>query len=130
MFKAFKSKLDTTDNDATSAPEDEPSSPGGQQDERVEGQGGDADDEAALCDLHFIINCQSCSNWTNQDEEDDEAGGWLSHTLTSPRTVWGRTWNGRGKTRRSWLWWILEKRPESLGLKGQQVTRTLAQGMV
>jgi peptidyl-prolyl cis-trans isomerase SDCCAG10 len=91
LFKAFKSKLETTDNDATSAPEDEPGSPNGQQDEQEEGQGGDANDEAALCDLHFIINCQSCSNWTNQDEEEDEAGGgWLSHKLSFAKDRLGK----------------------------------------
>ncbi|KAF8246707.1 cyclophilin-like protein [Wilcoxina mikolae CBS 423.85] len=30
--------------------------------------------EATLCDLHFIPNCQSCSNWERAEEEEGEEG--------------------------------------------------------
>lgn len=44
------------------------------------------DEEAALCDLHFIANCQSCKKWDAQDEgeneEDDDDVGWMSHALS------------------------------------------------
>jgi peptidyl-prolyl cis-trans isomerase SDCCAG10 len=88
LFKAFKSKLDGTANETAPTPEDDSRSE--QQAEDAGTKGEDENEEAALCDLHFIINCQSCSNWTNQDDEDDEAGGWLSHKLSFAKDRLGK----------------------------------------
>jgi len=92
LFKAFKSKLESTDSETISASEDVGSdSHNEQQAEHTGAQGGDENDEAALCDLHFIINCQSCSTWTNQAEDEDEAaGGWLSHKLSFAKDRLGK----------------------------------------
>jgi len=57
---------------------------------------GEADDEeATLCDLHFIANCQSCSKWDDPEngeaeDPDDEGKEWLSHSLSFQRTDWER----------------------------------------
>ncbi|RDI79841.1 hypothetical protein Vi05172_g10128 [Venturia inaequalis] len=57
------------------------------------------DEEAALCDLHFILDCQSCTKWdkpsneTEQAEADDEdlAGtAWLSHKLSFAKDRLGK----------------------------------------
>ena len=43
------------------------------------------DEEAAVCDLHFIPNCESCKKWDEegQQEQDDVTGeGLMSHTLS------------------------------------------------
>ncbi|TID16077.1 cyclophilin-like protein [Venturia nashicola] len=57
------------------------------------------DEEAALCDLHFILDCQSCTKWdkpsneAEQAEADDEdlAGtAWLSHKLTFAKDRLGK----------------------------------------
>ncbi|SZF03346.1 unnamed protein product [Blumeria hordei] len=48
------------------------------------------DEEAILCDLHFISSCQSCSKWETtpadgvagiEQYEDLRGTGWMSHTL-------------------------------------------------
>jgi len=57
------------------------------------------DDEAALCDLHFVANCQSCKRWdedgdanpsNNNDSLEDDDAGWLSHRLTFEKDRLGK----------------------------------------
>jgi peptidyl-prolyl cis-trans isomerase SDCCAG10 len=57
------------------------------------------DEEAFLCDLHFILDCQSCTKWdkpsneAEQAEADDEdlAGtAWLSHKLSFAKDRLGK----------------------------------------
>lgn len=45
------------------------------------------EDEAELCDLHFIVNCASCQSWDkhiseNVDEYEDVGNTWMAHALT------------------------------------------------
>lgn len=45
------------------------------------------EEEAGLCDLHFIANCASCQSWDkhmseNADEDEDEETAWMAHALT------------------------------------------------
>ncbi|OQO04644.1 hypothetical protein B0A48_09566 [Cryoendolithus antarcticus] len=54
------------------------------------------DDEAALCDLHFIANCQSCKSWDEgqpdheADEDGDDDPGWMSHRLIAAKDKLGK----------------------------------------
>jgi peptidyl-prolyl cis-trans isomerase SDCCAG10 len=46
-----------------------------------------ADDEAELCDLHFIANCLSCKAWDGEQpdgevEEDEDETSWMAHSLS------------------------------------------------
>lgn len=56
--------------------------------------GADDDEEAALCDLHFIANCQSCKSWddpeANEGEEDDDDADWMSHKLSFAKDKLGK----------------------------------------
>ena len=61
------------------------------------------DTDAALCDLHFIPNCQSCSKWDLQDKDDDDAGEltndlW-SHALSFEKDRLGKdlTWKKKNE---------------------------------
>ena len=94
QFNAFKSRLEA----ATEAPESRQNGrvtsqeiPEAPRDEIADGESGqletkvDAndDDEATLCDLHFVPNCESCRKWDNvEDDEDDVETGLISHTLS------------------------------------------------
>ncbi|KAI9652409.1 MAG: Peptidyl-prolyl isomerase cwc27 [Alyxoria varia] len=43
------------------------------------------DEEAALCDLHFIPNCESCKRWNEEGQKDDDdvtGEGLMGHTLS------------------------------------------------
>ncbi|KAK1074204.1 Peptidyl-prolyl isomerase cwc27 [Friedmanniomyces endolithicus] len=57
---------------------------------------GAEEDEANLCDLHFIPNCQSCRSWDHQADPDlvdaDADGGdeWMSHTLSFAKDLLGK----------------------------------------
>ena len=63
----------------------------------VKPEAADDEEEAQLCDLHFIANCQSCSRWDeNLDEkEDDDADdpGWMSHKLAFGKDQLGKDLN-------------------------------------
>ena len=50
------------------------------------------DEEANLCALHFIPNCQSCSKWDEEEanEEDDLDDGWMGHKLTFEKDRLGK----------------------------------------
>ncbi|TWU74095.1 Peptidyl-prolyl isomerase cwc27 [Metarhizium rileyi] len=56
-----------------------------------------ADDEAALCDLHFIANCQSCTAWDKQDKEESDDEGWMSHSLSFAADRLGKDLSNRKK---------------------------------
>ncbi len=79
----------------------------------------DDDEEATLCDLHFIVNCQSCSNWDNppvdptnpntnttdhhpplsNDDDDAESTDWMSHALSFEKDRLGKdlTWKRKNE---------------------------------
>jgi peptidyl-prolyl cis-trans isomerase SDCCAG10 len=67
----------------------------------------DNDEEATLCDLHFIANCQSCSKWdedgANPDAtaagESDDDKGWFNHTLSFAKDRLGKdlTWKRKNE---------------------------------
>ncbi|KAK3047449.1 hypothetical protein LTS18_013157 [Coniosporium uncinatum] len=100
MFNAFKAKLD-------SAPKEEMSREQKRADAGLNGAesigptpataAADDDDEARLCDLHFIVDCQSCNPWDKQqqagdkEEEDDDGGSaWVSHSLSFAKDRLGK----------------------------------------
>ncbi|KAI5864313.1 cyclophilin-like protein [Durotheca rogersii] len=76
MFEAFRLRL------SQAGPEKvQPDTPA-EEKKKNAGQGsGDQDDEAELCDLHFIANCQSCTSQDKADNEESDDEGWMSHSL-------------------------------------------------
>ncbi len=96
ILKAFKSKLEQAPPEkevpkADPIPNDKGSNNGGPEN----------DEEAALCDLHFIANCQSCQKWDAQGEadndDDDDDIGWMSHALTFKEAKLGKDLSDRKK---------------------------------
>ncbi len=87
FLKAFRSKLDR-------APAEKPMPlpPTNEGEEN-----GDQGEEEQVCDLHFIVNCQSCKAWDKEakDESDDE--GWMSHTLSFAADKLGKDLSYRKK---------------------------------
>ena len=84
LFNAFKAKLDNAD----AQPSILASHHGARGDKAKDGgrEAAVEDEEAQLCDLHFIANCQSCQSWDNPEDAsaDEGAGtesGWLTHVL-------------------------------------------------
>ncbi|EXJ91882.1 hypothetical protein A1O3_00432 [Capronia epimyces CBS 606.96] len=110
MLNAFKARLEQADNSGKGGtnkstqngqpqPQSQPQSqPPNDPDATVTSQPVPADDEeAALCDLHFIANCQSCSRWDEggggadaELADDDDGGQWMSHSLTFAKDRLGK----------------------------------------
>ncbi|PIG90318.1 peptidyl-prolyl cis-trans isomerase [Aspergillus arachidicola] len=75
LLNAFKAKLESADS-----PDDE---------------------EAQLCDLHFIANCQSCKSWDDDQTADggkagvaaEDEEGWLTHELRFGKDTLGKDLN-------------------------------------
>ncbi|KAI5818975.1 cyclophilin-like domain-containing protein, partial [Pyronema omphalodes] len=94
----FKEKLATAaPTTTTAAAEPTELKEKGKEDGEVE-----EDTEASLCDLHFIPNCQSCSKWDLQEE--DEGDGAVtedlwSHTLSFEKDRLGKdlTWKKKNE---------------------------------
>ena len=68
------------------------------------GKENDEDDEAELCDLHFIAHCQSCQSWdsalpSDAGAEEEDAKDWMSHTLNFEKDRLGKdlSWKRKGE---------------------------------
>lgn len=90
----------------------------------------DTADEAPLCDLHFIANCQSCSDWiepdpsnpdqpsaTNNDPEDNDPASFLSHSLTFEKDRLGKDLTWKRKNEEELVVIDPRERERELGIK-------------
>lgn len=78
------------------------------------------DEEAALCDLHFIANCQSCSNWTQAEEDaakNDDQGDWLSHKLSFAQDRLGKDLEWKRKNEEELMVVDPREKAKELGVK-------------
>lgn len=98
ILRAFQSKLQNA------PPEKEVARPEVEAGQAENEAGGASDEEAALCDLHFIANCQSCRKWDAQDEQadgdegdEDDGEGWMSHALSFKEDKLGKDLSYRKK---------------------------------
>ncbi|EPE30972.1 Cyclophilin-like protein [Glarea lozoyensis ATCC 20868] len=94
MLTAFKSQLDAAPPEKE-VPKPEPI-PGTAETKDAEPD----DDEAALCDLHFIAGCESCKKWDTQadgEEEEEDDNDWMSHALSFKEDKLGKDLSYRQK---------------------------------
>jgi peptidyl-prolyl cis-trans isomerase SDCCAG10 len=93
LLNAFKSKLDAAPPSLTPSKSTPPP-------ESTSKPTSNDDEEAALCDLHFIADCQSCKKWDDQadeDEEDVKGTAWMSHALSFKEDKLGKDLSYRKK---------------------------------
>lgn len=92
LFTSFKKRLeglpDTAEQESASTSKStKPTSD-------VPANGHAEDEEASLCDLHFIANCQSCKAWDEEggeaEEEEDEGSAWMAKKLTFAKDTLGK----------------------------------------
>lgn len=95
MFNAFKAKLESAD--AKSGPHGKTSisaSDTTKYTSQAKSNTEPEDEEAQLCDLHFIANCQSCKSWddtgTAEEAPDDDDRDWLTHELRFGKDMLGK----------------------------------------
>ncbi len=128
LLNAFKAKLEKA------PPEVEPSAAveGGKQDvhDNDRGLGNSNDeDEAVLCDLHFIADCQSCQSWDQQsvldaDTQDDDNPGWMSHALSFEKDRLGKDLNWKKKNEEELV--VIDPREKEKTIKEEQRAKRLA----
>jgi peptidyl-prolyl cis-trans isomerase SDCCAG10 len=108
MFQAFKARLETLPTeriDAADGVENGKKNAGEETNGKPQNDISNEtdDDEAALCDLHFIANCQSCRSWDEQEgegangkgdaagaEDDEDDAGWMAHQLSFAKDTLGK----------------------------------------
>ncbi|OTB03539.1 hypothetical protein M426DRAFT_60304 [Hypoxylon sp. CI-4A] len=96
----------------------------------VEGDGaeeesGEQDDEAALCDLHFIANCQSCNTWDKAEKEESDDEGWMSHSLSFAADKLGKDLSYRKKAEEELV--VIDPREKARTLKEEKRAQREAQ---
>jgi peptidyl-prolyl cis-trans isomerase SDCCAG10 len=116
ILNAFKAKL------ARAPPEKEASkSTPLEEGAEEKGEGGD-EDEANLCDLHFIADCQSCKKWDAEEEreedEEEDGIGWMSHALSFKEDKLGKDLTYRKKAEEELV--VIDPREKERTLKEEK----------
>lgn len=132
MLNAFKSKLDKVPKE--SQPSKSPVPEETSKPEAVNGNDRDAsnavdDEEALLCDLHFIANCQSCQSWDNHGGDDAEAQdvndeGWMSHALSFEKDRLGKDLTWKKKNEEELV--VIDPREKAKDIREEQRAKKLA----
>ena len=91
------------------------------------------DEEAHLCDLHFIANCQSCKSWDQHGDnkaevEDVDDKGWMSHALSFEKDRLGKDLTWKRKNEEELV--VIDPREKAKGIKEEQRAKRLAKGGV
>ena len=79
------------------------------------------DEEAQLCDLHFIVNCQSCQNWdghAQEDEENDSGTDWMAHALSFEKDRLGKDLTWKKKNEEELV--VIDPREKAQDIKAEQ----------
>lgn len=94
------------------------------------------DDEAPLCDLHFIANCQSCSRWDSaltgktdnlaEENSDDDGREWLSHSLSFAKDRLGKDLTWKKKNEEELV--VIDPREREREVKAKQKDRDKGKG--
>ncbi|KAK7404039.1 Peptidyl-prolyl isomerase cwc27 [Neonectria punicea] len=111
MLKDFQAKLEK-------APARKDSAIPLHEEREEEGGAQGEEDEATLCDLHFIANCQSCTAWDKQGNEDSDDEGWMSHTLSFAADRLGKDLRNRKKAEEELV--VIDPREKARTLKEEK----------
>jgi peptidyl-prolyl cis-trans isomerase SDCCAG10 len=122
MLNAFRAKLEKADFDAETSKQDVTETKINSKQHEV----GD-DEEAQLCDLHFIANCQSCQSWddhANADDDDLNDKGWMSHSLNFEKDRLSKDLNWKKKNEEELV--VIDPREKAKDIKEEQRAKKLA----
>jgi len=132
MLNAFKAKLERAPKEAE--PYKSPVRGDSSKQDPVNGHdtesaNGNDSEEAALCDLHFIANCQSCQAWNQHvggdaEAQDDDNEGWMSHSLSFEKDRLGKdlTWKQKGEDELM----VIDPREKEKTIREEQRAKKLA----
>ena len=133
ILNAFRAKLDQAPPEIGSAKarvaeeQDKHNSVNGH--DKEESNDNDNEDEAELCDLHFIANCQSCKSWDNElsnnaNGPDDDNEGWMSHALTFEKDRLGKDLNWKKKNEEELV--VIDPREKAKDIREEQRAKKMA----
>ncbi|KAI0182018.1 cyclophilin-like protein [Hypoxylon sp. FL1284] len=118
LFQAFRSKLDQAgpEKEQPNVPETENGAETGSEEK---------DGDAALCDLHFVPNCQSCNSWDKAENEVSDDEGWMSHALSFAADKLGKDLSYRKKAEEELV--VIDPREKARTLKEEKKAQREAQ---
>lgn len=92
---------------------------------------GPDDEEAELCDLHFIAQCQSCQSWDKQASlnalaEDDISESWMSHTLSFEKDRLGKDLSWKRKNEEELV--VIDPREKTKDIMEEHRAKKVARG--
>ena len=132
ILAAFRKKLDKAPLEAS--PQETPVQQAENEQPMINGDSNGAgaaaeDEEAHLCDLHFIAGCQSCQSWdqrmTDNTQPEDEGGkGWMSHILTFEKDRLGKDLTWKRKNEEELV--VIDPREKAKDIKEEQKAKRLA----
>jgi peptidyl-prolyl cis-trans isomerase SDCCAG10 len=111
MLKAFQSRLEK-------APPEKENEPAVRETTKEGGDAQAGDEEAELCDLHFIANCQSCTSWDKQEKDESDDEGWMSHSLSFAADKLGKDLSNRRKAEEELV--VIDPREKARTLKDEK----------
>ncbi|WZH40335.1 cyclophilin-like domain-containing protein [Fusarium acuminatum] len=111
MLKAFQSRLEK-------APPEKEKELSAREATKEDGDAEALDEEAELCDLHFIANCQSCTSWDKQGKDDSDDEGWMSHSLSFAADKLGKDLSNRKKAEEELV--VIDPREKARTLKDEK----------
>ena len=128
LLNAFKAKLEKAPPEVETSAAFEASKRDVHDDNKKTRNGND-EDEAVLCDLHFIADCQSCQSWDQQlgidaDTQDDDNAGWMSHALSFEKDRLGKDLNWKKKNEEELV--VIDPREKEKTIKEEQRAKRLA----
>ena len=133
ILNAFRAKLDQAPPEIEPAKarvaeeQDKQNSVNGHNKE--DAKNNDGEDEAELCDLHFIANCQSCKSWdnglsNNANGPDDDNEGWMSHALSFEKDRLGKDLNWKKKNEEELV--VIDPREKAKDIREEQRAKKMA----
>ncbi|KAM0365620.1 hypothetical protein HYE67_008915 [Fusarium culmorum] len=111
MLKAFQSRL-------VKAPPEKENEPAARETTKDGEDAQAGDEEAELCDLHFIANCQSCTSWDKQEKDESDDEGWMSHALSFAADKLGKDLSNRRKAEEELV--VIDPREKARTLKDEK----------
>ena len=92
---------------------------------------GPEDEEAEICDLHFIAQCQSCQSWDkhglqNAVAEDDFGESWMSHTLSFEKDRLGKDLSWKKKNEEELV--VIDPREKTKDIMEEHRAKKVARG--
>lgn len=132
ILSAFRAKLENappeTKPEASPVREDGNGKPTPNGDGNAEAED---DEEAHLCDLHFIANCQSCKSWDKHstdaaEAQEDDDTGWMSHALSFEKDRLGKDLKWKKKNEEELV--VIDPREKARDIKEEQRAKRTANG--